>query len=328
MISQIRRASSALVDFGERLADFQMRAAHLESQWLSTGLHLTADGLQFTVPHGYASLAHDVLATLRGFEAEAVSDVTAMWHDITGAAADLVTVLKSVIEELEDFQAISYTAVSASLAWAFKSTVDDVRKEPWGPTSEFVLKRIRAEEVRADHNLTVAENLAAKWSTDLDPDARAAGRALVLDAKVTVKGAKRLQGFAKIGGHVVTFVNVGYTVAETARTASKHGWISSIEDHSGDLASLAAGIGLGIVTDAVVGTAAVAGTVAAAPVLIPVGIVVGGGLLCAGVGAGVKYEVTHHKTGTTRALNNIGDGIKDSAVWTGNQTGLIPQPAS
>ena len=76
------------------------------------------------------------------------------------------------------------------------------------------------------------------------------------------------------------------------------------------------------------GTAVMAGAVAAAPILVPVGIVVAGGLVCAGIGAGVKYEVDHHRAGTTRALTDIGDGIRDAAVWTGEHTGLIPQPAS
>ena len=37
LIHQVGRASGALIDFGERLADFQVRAARLESHWLSTG---------------------------------------------------------------------------------------------------------------------------------------------------------------------------------------------------------------------------------------------------------------------------------------------------
>jgi hypothetical protein len=327
LIYQVRRASDALIDFAERLADFQVRAARLESQWLSMGLHLTADGLQFTMPHGYAGLAHEVLATLRGFEAEAASDVTAMWHDIAGAVADLVTILESVIDGLEDYQAISYTAVSAVLGWAFHATVDDWRR-PWGPVGELLEKRIKAIEVRADHNLTVAEDLAAKWSKDADPDVRAAGRAVLRDAEGDVKAAKGLKGLKEVGGGVLTAVTVGYIVAETVTTARKKGWINSIEDHSDDLASLAAGLAVGAATEALMGTAVMVGAVAAAPVLVPVGIVVAGGLVCAGIGAGVKYEVDHHRAGTTRALTGIGDGIKDAAVWTGDHTGLIPQPAS
>lgn len=322
LIYHVRRASSALIDFGERLADFQVRAARLESQWLSVGLHLTADGLQFTVPHG-ASLAHDVLATLHGFEAEAVGDVTAMWHDIAGAVADLVTILESVIDGLEDYQAISYTAVNAALGWAFHAAVDDWRR-PWGPAGELLTKGIKAIEVRADHNLTVAEDLAAKWSKDADPDVRAAGRAVLRDAEEGVTAAKGLEGLKKYGGGILTAVTVGYVVAETATTASKEGWINSIEDHSSDLASTAAGIGMGLATETLMGTAVVAGAVAAAPVLVPVGIVVAGGLVCAGIGAGVKYGVDHHRAGTTRVLTDIGGGIKDTAVWTGDHTVLIP----
>jgi len=316
LIYQVRRGSEALIDFGERLADFQVRAARLESHWLSTGLHLTADGLRFTLPHGYMGLAHDILATLRGFEAEAASDIAAMWRDIERAVADLVTILESVIVALEDYQALSYTAVHAALAWSFNSTVDELRKKPWEIPSELILERMKAIEVRADHNLQVAKALDAKWSKDADSDVRAAGRALVRDAKDDVKAAKPLKGLAKVGDHALTAVTVAYTVVETTTTARKKGWINSIEDHSDDLASLVAGIGVGVATEALMGTAVVAGAVAASPVLVPVGIVVGGGLLCAGIGALVKHEVDHHRAATTRVLTEIGD-----------QTGLIAQPA-
>jgi len=327
LIHQVGRASGALIDFGERLADFQARAARLESHWLSAGLHLTADGLQFTLPHGYAGLAHEVLATLRGFEAEAASDVTAMWHDITGAVADLVTVLESVIDALADYQAISFAAVSAALGWAFHATVRDW-SQPWGPAGELLEKEITAIQVGAKHDLKVAKKLDAEWSKDADSDVRAAGRTAVHDAEDNVKSADGLEGVKAIGGGVLTAVTAAYTFAQTAKTAGKVGWINSIEDHSEDWGEFAAGFGVGAATDALMGTAVMAGAVAASPILVPVGLVVAGGLVCAGVGAVVKYEVDHHRAGTTRALTDIGDGIKDAAVWTGDQTGLIPQPAS
>ena len=327
LIHQVGRASGALIDFGERLADFQLRAARLESHWLSLGLHLTADGLRFTLPHGYAGLAHEVLATLRGFEAEAASDITAMWHDIAGAVADLVTILESVIDALEDYQVLSYTAVSAALGWAFHATVRDWSK-PWGPAGELMKKEIKAIKIRADHNLAVARELDAKWSKDADSHVRAAGRAVVRDAEDDVKAAEGLKGATKVGGRVLTAVTVAYTVGETVKTGLKQGWINSIEDHSDDLASLATGFGVGAAADALMGTAVMAGAVAAAPILVPVSIVVVGGLVCAGVGAGVKYEVDHHRGATTRSLTDIGQGIRDTAVWTGDHTGLIPQPAS
>jgi hypothetical protein len=328
LIYQVGRASGALIDFGERLADFQVRAAHLESHWLGMGLHLTADGLQFTLPHGYAGLAHEVLATLRGFEAEAASDVTAMWHDIAGAVADVVTILESVINALADYQDLSYAAVNATLGWTFNTTVDDWKKKPWEAGLDFIFNRMEAIGIRADHNLDVAKELAAKWSKDADSDVRRAGRSLVLDAQERVDAVDGLNEVGKWGGRALAVVAVGCAVIQTAKTAHKKGWINSIEDHSGDLASAVAGVGVVIGTDALVSTAVVAGATAAAPVLVPVGIVVAGGLVCAGFGAVVKHEVDHHRAGTTRALTGIGDGIRDAAVWTGDHTGLIPQPAS
>jgi hypothetical protein len=324
LIHQVQRASAALIDFGERLADFQVRAARLESHWLSMGLHLTADGLQFTMPHGYASLAHEVLATLHGFEAEAASDVTAMWHDIAGAVTDLMTILESVIDGLEDYQAISYTAVSAALGWAFKTTINEWRKDPWGRGDEVIFHRFEAMGTEAEHNLKVAKVLAAEWSKDADPDVQAAGRAVLRDAEDDFTATRGLEAVGKAGGIILTAVTVGTAVVKTAATARKTGWINSIEDHSYDLAYAAAAIGVTAGTDALMGTAVVVGAAAAAPILVPVGIVVAGGLVCAGVGSLAKYEVDRHRAGTTRVLTGIGDGIKDAGV----DTGLIAQPAS
>jgi len=324
LIHQVGRASGALIDFGERLADLQVRAARLESHWLSMGLHLTADGLRFTLPHGYAGLAHEVLATLRGFEAEAASDITAMWHDIEGAVADLVTILESVIDALVDYQAISYTAVSAALGWAFTTTADEWRKRPWKPAGEFIVDRIEGIEARAKHNLEVAQALEAKWSKGADTHVRAIGRALVRDAQDDVKAADGLKGLRTFGDRALIAASAVYTLAETAKTAHKEGWINSIEDHSDDWAELAAGVGVMAVTPALMGTAVMVSAAAVAPVLVTVGIVVAGGLVCAGIGAGVKYEVDHHRAGTTRVLTDVGDGIGDAAVWAGKHTVLIP----
>jgi hypothetical protein len=328
LVHQVGRGASALIDFGDRLADFQARAARLESHWLGTGLHLTADGLQFTVPHGVTGLAQDVIATLRGFAVEAAHDVTAMWHDIAGAVRDLVTTLESVIGAVEDFQAISYTAVGAALGWAFHATLDDW-KQPWGPVGEVLAKEIKVIKVISKHDLDVAKDLGAKWSTDADADVRAAGRTVVSDAQDQVDAADRLEsGVGKVGGGALTAVTVAFAVAQTAKTAGKEGWINSIEDHSDQLSSVAAGLLITGGTDALAGAATTAligaGAAAAAPILVPIGIAVAGGLVCAGIGALVKHEVDNHRAGTTRGLTDIGDGLRDVGV----QTGLIAQPAS
>lgn len=326
LIRQVERASGALIDFGERLADLQARAARLESQWLSTGLHLTADGTQFTLPQGYAGVAHDILTTLRGFVDEAASDVEAMWRDIAEATSDLVTVLESVIDAVEDFQSIKYAAVSSALGWAFHALVKDWSK-PWGPGGDLVTTEISAIEGRAYHNEAVAKELAAKWAQDSDPDVRAAGRSLVSDAEDDVQTAEDLKPLKYVGGGVLTAVTVGFTIAETAQTARKKGWVDAIEVHSGDLTQVAAGIAVGFATDALMGTAVMVGAVAAAPVLVPIGVVVGSGLLCYGIGEAVKHEVVTHRAGSTRVLTDIGSGIKDAAVWSDTKTGLSPQPA-
>jgi uncharacterized protein YukE len=327
LIRQVERASGALINFGERLADLQARAARLESQWLSTGLHLTADGTQFTLPQGYAGVAHDILATLRGFVDEAAGDVEAMWRDIAEATGDLVTVLESVIDAVEDFQSIEYAAVHSALGWAFHALVKDW-SNPWGPGGELLTHEIKAIEIRANHNEAVAEELAAKWAKDSDPDVRAAGRSLVSDAEDDVKTAEDLKPLKDVGGGVLTAVTVGFTIAQTAQTARKKGWVDSIEDHSDDLTQVAVGIAVGAGTEALMGTAVMAGAVAAAPVLVTIGVVVVSGLLCYGIGEGVKHEVVTHRAGSTRVLTDIGSGIKDAAVWSDAKFALSPQPAS
>jgi len=321
LIRQVERAAGALIDFGERLADLQARAARLESQWLSTGLHLTADGTQFTLPPGYAGVAHDILATLRGFADEAAGDVEAMWRDIAEATGDLVTVLESVIDAVEDFQSITYAAVTSALGWAFHSIVNDWKK-PWGPGGELLDTEISAIKGRAVHNEKVAEALAAEWSKDADPDVRAAGRSLLSDGQDDVQTAEGLEGVKAVGGGVLTAVTAGFVIAQTAETARKGGWVNAIEDHSDGLAQVAAGIGVGFATDALMGSAVMVGAVAAAPVLVPIGVVVGSGLVCAGIGALVKREVDTHRAGSTRVLTDVGGGITNAAAWADTQTGF------
>jgi hypothetical protein len=320
LIQQVDRAAGALIDFGERLADLQARAARLESYWLGTGLHLTADGTQFIMPSGYVGLAEHLVAALRGFVVEAAVDVAAMWRDIAEATGDLVTVLESVIDAVEDFQSLAYTAVSGALGWAFNAIVKDWEK-PWGPGGELLKAEIGAIEIRAVHNEKVAEALAAEWSEDADADARAAGLTLVSDAQDDVQAADALDVVKSVGGGVLTAVTVGFAVAQTAKTAGKVGWVNAIEDNSDELTKVAAGVAVGFATEALM-TTVLAGAVAASPVLVPIGLVVGGTLLCAGAGAFVHHEVVTHRAGSTRVLTDIGSGVDDAAVWADTKTGL------
>ncbi|HTW00847.1 MAG TPA: hypothetical protein VMF87_11155 [Streptosporangiaceae bacterium] len=320
LISQVERAAGALIDFGEQLADLQARAVRLESQWLSTGLHLTADGTQFTLPPGHVGLAAEILTTLRGLAVEAAGDVEAMWRDIAEASGDLITVLEAVIDAVEDFQTIGYAAVSDALGWAFHAIVNDW-EHPWGPGGDLLKKEIDAIGIRAEHNDDVAKALAAEWSQDADPDIRSAARLLVSDAEDGVQAAGRFDVVKSVGGGALTAVTVGFTIAETFKTAHKVGYVDSIEDHSGDLTQLATSLAVAAGTDALM-AGALAGAVAAAPVLVPVGLVVVGGLLAAGAGDFVHHEVVTHRAGSTRVLTDIGGGIEDAAVWTATRPGV------
>jgi len=116
-------------------------------------------------------------------------------------------------------------------------------------------------------------------------------------------------------------VTVGFAVAQTAKTAGKVGWVNAIEDNSDELTKVAAGVAVGFATEALM-TTVLAGAVAASPVLVPIGLVVGGTLLCAGAGAFVHHEVVTHRAGSTRVLTDIGSGVDDAAVWADTKTGL------
>ena len=113
---------------------------------------------------------------------------------------------------------------------------DEWRKSRGDLRASSCRHEIKAIEVRANHNLEVAKALDAKWSKDADSHVRAVGRALVRDAEDDVKAADGLKGLRKVGGRALTAVTAAYTVAETAKTAHKEGWINSIEDHSDDWA--------------------------------------------------------------------------------------------
>jgi hypothetical protein len=118
---------------------------------------------------------------------------------------------------------------------------------------------------------------------------------------------------------VLLVAAVGMTAWETYGTAKKHGWVDAVEDHAGDIASLAL-----ITPEAVVG-----GVIAAA--LLPeaavgVGAVVATGIVAFGVSEGVQWVVDHNKTTINHAVTDIsrgagvtakavGHGVEDAAAW-------------
>lgn len=327
LLYQAGRAAGALGDFAGRLWNFQVQAASLESQWLGLGLHLTSDGLSFTLPWGWENLEHEIQSLLHARVAEAVREVEAMWDDIRGAVSDLVTIVGSVIDAAEDFGAIELSVTLAAVGWTAGTIWRDVIGDPLGDASSILGVVGDLIEARAAHNLAVAESLSAEWVKDSDHDVQAAGRSILLDAKDSQVLDNGFGDLAKTGGDIFAVAAAGFTVGQTYLDARKQGWVTAIENHAGGLAEAGAGFAVGAVSDALV-AGALAGAVAAAPVLVPIGLAVAGAIVVAGVGAGVDYEVGHHRAGTTRVLTDIGHGIEDTAAWSAEETGLSPASAS
>ena len=327
MIYQASRAANALINFGERLADFTFRASDLERQWLGAGLHLTADGMWFMLPIGHENLAHEAQAILHSCLTQSENDISAMWADIKVAVDDVATVLESVLTALTDFSALELSVLGTGAglafdgaAWEIKNALHDI-----GGTGGDVLSHEAAIfKARADHNLKVANLLAKKWAEDGDHDARIAGESLVHDAKTDVKMAKGFNDLADTAGHALLLVQIGIAVVGTGLDARKVGLANGIEDNSRGWAELAAGAAASAGVDALLGTAVAAGAVASAPVLVGVGAVVVTGVVAVGVGDVVQHQVDKHRAGTTRVLDDIGHGIEQASVMGTTETVLIP----
>jgi hypothetical protein len=332
LIYQAGRAATAIIGFGEHLADLMYRASELERYWLGVGLHLAADGVSFMLPIGHENLAHEAQAMLHGCLTQSDNDIKAMWADVKAAVDDVVTVLESVLNALADFYALELGVLGTGTSWAFEGAAWEVKHalhdDLLGTGSEILKHEGKAFEVRADHNLKVANLLADKWAEDGDHDARIVGESLVRDAGTDVKVAGDFKGFAKACADHLTYVQIGIAGVGTLLDARKVGLANAIEDNSRGWAELAAGAAASAGIDALLGTAAAAGVVAAAPVLVTIGAVVVTGVVAVGVGDVVQHEVNKHRAGTTRVLTDIGHGVEDASMWGATETGLIPGSAS
>ncbi len=327
LLYQAGRAAGALGDFAGRLWNFQAQATNLESQWLGIGLHLTPDGMSFTLPLGWENLEHDIQSLLHAQVAEAVREVEAMWEDIRGAVSDLVTIVESVVDAVADFDAIELSVTLAAVGWTAGTIWRDLIEHPLDVAGSVLGVEGDLIAARAAHNLAVAKSLSAEWLEDGDRDVQAAGRSILLDATDDKQLAEGFDDVTKAGGVALAVVAAGITVGQTYLDARKQGWVTAIENHAGSLAEAGAGFAVMAVSDALVG-GALAGAVVAAPVLVPVGLAVAGAIVVAGVGAGVNYEVGHHRAGTTRVLTDIGHAIADTATRSAEATGLSPASAS
>jgi hypothetical protein len=314
LIAQGRRAAAAINDFGGRLEDFVKRAADLESYWLSFGLQIGLDGMHFALPWGFEQLSPVHQVSFHQWLTESERDVTAMWSDIRAAVDDVVTALESLIAALEDYVVLEL-GTAAGLMGGY---LGGYLKNPVSFVGDGVTVLTEGLDWARNHALDHAYKVVVDAGEDASHDVQAATDATTTALRYA-KVAGVLDDVEKFGGPALTVAAVGLTAWQTYGTARKHGWVDGIEEHAGDWAGLAAGL-------------AVVGAVALAPVAIPaVGVVLASGLVGAGVGALVQWQVDDHRQQVGHALTDIGHGtavtakavghgVEDAADWEAEHT--------
>jgi len=307
LIAQGRRAAAAITDFGGRLEDFVRRAADLESYWLSFGLQLDLDGMHFALPWGFEQLSPGHQVSFHQWLTESERDVTAMWSDIEAAVADVVTALESLIAMFEDFEVV----VLGAAAWLVGGYLGGYLKDPLSLVDDGISAAKESLAWARNHALDDAYKTVVAAGGDADHDATAAADAATRAALRYAKVAKVADDVEKVGGRVLLVAAIGTTAWETYGTAKKHGWVDAVEDHSGDIASLA-----------LIAPEAVAGGVIAAALLpeaaVGVGAIVATGVVAFGVSEGVQWVVDHNKTTINHAVTDIGRGAGVTAKEVGN----------
>lgn len=314
LIGQARPAVSAISDFGHRMLDFQRRAADLEHQWLRAGLVLTGDGLRFTLP-AHASLAQDLKATLEPVLGRSERDIAEMWHDIEGAVEDLVTVLRSATDGLEDFRYLAAAAVGFAVSFLVHESGaigGFVRDHAIDFIDEAVMPRVHEA---ANASKEEAAALSKQTYHHGDAFVRAGLRDMKEHAAAEVTAAGRTAKLVKFGGGAATAIGVVQTGADTYFDIKDRGVAAGLEANAGDWTTTAVALGIpllasGLTDGMTAGLTAglvAAGIVTAGPVLATVGVIVATSVVAVGVGKLVQYGVDHHV-----AIGHAVDaGVKD-----------------
>ena len=315
LLHQAGRAAGALGDFAGRLWNFQLQAARLESQWLSLGLHLTLDGMSFTLPWGWENLEHEIQSLLHTRLAEAVREVEAMWDDIRGAVADMVTIVESVTDAVEDFETIGLSVIGGAIAWEARAVLDDYRDWKEIPShlndlATLIYKPLARAADKAEQYARLLKSdvdlaSAADQPTLEDAADRAAGQAALL------RGGARIDAQVDGGGMGLIAVNAA-TVGITAYQVGHDGFYGAmVKDKD---AGLVAGT---IADDATEGALEYfAPEIANTPIGLAISGVVGAGV-GAGVQDGVDFLASHPKVvaAGVQGVKDIGQGIESVAGW-------------
>jgi hypothetical protein len=301
-ITHGRRAAVAIIDFGGKLEDFARRAAELESYWLSFGLELGADGMQFALPWGFEHLppAHQV--SFNQLLSESNRDVEAMRSDIEAAVADVVTVLESLIAAFEDYALLDLGALSwAALAIA-GGLVHDAERNPFFLVHD-ALHDTERPLTDAAH---AAERFAWLARADVplaDAADRPAAEELAASAEQVAATTGVLSNVAKVGSPV-GLVAANVTTAAVVGYDIKHnGWRVGLEENADLIATT-------VTAD---GTDAALNLVAPGFGETPLGMAIGG---VVGVGVGFTVQaVVDHRKAVGHALTDVGHGVEDVGEW-------------
>ena len=310
LIDEGRRAAGAITNFGGKLEDFVKRAADLERYWLGFGLQL--EGALFTLPLGFEFLSPEHQLSFRQLVAESVRDVNAMWDDIRAAVDDVVTVLESLIAAFEDFEVLGLGA----LAGLFGGYLDGYLKDPVGLVSDGLSVLSYDTGRTATYALDHAYETVVATGEDTSRGMRAAADAITGDALRAATMAGKFDRVAEIGAKVsfvVAAVGLAWQIRGSIR---KDGVVGGIEDHAGDIASLAL-----TSVEASVGLAVAAALLPEAAV--GVGAVVVAGVVAVGVSYGVQWVVDHNKTTINHAISDIGHGAEVTATAVGHKAEAV-----
>ncbi|WP_300612720.1 hypothetical protein [Trebonia sp.] len=313
LIASARSGASAIIEFGERLADLLRRAYQLEQYWCGCGLTLLDGAEHFLLPWGFEHMPDGTQLSLRQCLEDSERDIGAMWNDVTAAVDDLVTGLESVLEALGDFQLLAVGGV----AWVLGQYLGGYITDPFSLIADGVSVLKYNIDTTASDALDDAMRLeTAAWQDGSQAVEGAADDAFD-DAETAVAAAGKFDGYADVAGHVAFIASAVLTVWQVRDSIRKHGVLAGIEDNAGGIASLAAAPVIG----------AIGVTVAAAilpEAAVGVGAVVIAGVVGVGVSYGVQWAVDHNKKTINHVVHSVGDGVTDAAQWAGNHVSDLP----
>jgi hypothetical protein len=271
LIDLARRAARAITEYGEALREVQEHARALEYTWCATGLVVSPLGV-FDLPAGAALLPAAARLSLEHALAGALRDLESLSAVVLASASDLVFGLGPVVVLLE----------------------------------EFGLARFGSDVITVfDRDIRPGLN-PGFWVSTLG--GAVPGVVKSLADEFPVADRVMVSGLADVGGDLVNVIVWGDQTWDVVHDARREGYLGSLEQNSGGIASTAVGTlgGIGV-------AALAAGVVAAGAPVAAAAVVVGGavlvGVVAVGVGNVVQTDVDDHKKTIKRDVDDIGRDV-------------------